>query len=82
MGRTSTTLRKILGPFIFLFGLGYLLFAFWIYLTWEGNLSFAYRLLGGLLSAAISSTFILVGYDWMRGRVSMKLPNWRNDRDK
>jgi hypothetical protein len=71
-------LRRILGPFVFLFGLCLLAGYAWILVTAHDK-SIGTRLFGALFATLFSFLLIFVGYDWMRGRVSMKFPKLPKD---
>jgi len=73
MGNTSSRFRKIFRPFVFVFGLCLLVGFAWGLITTQDE-SIGLRLLGGVFAFLFSAAFVLVGYDWMRGRVSMKFP--------
>jgi hypothetical protein len=72
------SLRRILGPFVFLFGLCVLAGYAWILIT-EQDKSVVRLLFGAIFALLFSSIFIFVGYDWMHGRVSMKFPRLPKD---
>jgi hypothetical protein len=73
-------LRKIFGPFVFLFGLGLLIGDGWILLSLREE-SVGLRLLSGVVALVFSSAFLFVGYDWMRGRTSTTLPRLSSEDD-
>ena len=71
-------LRRIFGPFVFAFGLCLLVGFVWGLITTQDE-SIGAQLLGGLFAFFFSGVFILVGYDWMRGRTSMRFPTSQNN---
>jgi hypothetical protein len=72
------TLRRILGPLVFLFGLCLFVGYAWVLVTAQ-DVSLVKRLFGALFGTVIRAAFIFVGYDWMRGHVSMKFPKGRKN---
>jgi hypothetical protein len=74
--------RKILGPFVFLFGIALLAGFAWVLITAQDG-RIINRLIGGVFVIAFSASFLVVGYDWMRGRVSRIFPrNEDEENDK